>query len=60
MELMNELLGHWGGVLALFIVLFSIVAIPLGVTWALVREVKGPMERYGKSGKPPAVEASAK
>ena len=44
MDLMIELLGNYSGALSLIVILLSALGIPAGVLWALMRQVKGPME----------------
>lgn len=44
MELLMEL-GDFGGMLSLVVILLSALAIPGGVIWALLHQVKGPIER---------------
>lgn len=43
--MMMDLFGTWSGLLSLLVILLSAVAIPAGVYLALVRQVKGPIER---------------
>lgn len=54
MELLMEL-GDFGGMLSLVVILLSALAIPGGVIWALLHQVKGPIERAHQ----PAVQESA-
>lgn len=44
MEIMSELMGTWGGVFSFVVVIICAIAIPLGVIWALVRQLKGEAE----------------
>lgn len=58
MELLMEL-GDFGGVLSLVVILLSALAIPGGVIWALMHQVKGPIERAHEPVQPAPEQHSA-
>lgn len=54
-----ELLGTWSGFLSFVVILLSAVGIPFAVVWALMHNVKGPIELSHEPKLPNGVHHSA-
>lgn len=54
LEMWIEMMGSWVGVASLVVILLSALAIPGAILWALMAQLKGPIERARDVDQPAA------